>query len=99
MRLHRLEGAAVLQSLAAEAVEVVVEGIIPTVNGFPPRTGTAFIVVNDSLVSAETVVSEQQITDPEDVAVFVELHEALASRAAYGAAALALVDGALAHLA
>lgn len=74
-------------------------GVIPTVHGFPPRTGTAFIVVNDALVSAETVVAEQQITDPEDVRAFVNLHKCLASRAVYGETARALVDGAIAHFA
>lgn len=72
-------------------------GIIPTVHGFPPRTGTAFIIVNDALVSAETVVSEQQITDPEDVEAFVRLHSELETRASYGAAALPLIENALAY--
>lgn len=73
-------------------------GILPLEGGTIPLAMTGFIVFDSMFATAETTVDEQQIKDPSDVRVLVNLHRELSQKAVYGEDAMLLIRKAVKNL-
>lgn len=70
-------------------------GVVPLRSGMPARAANAFTMMDLSYVTAETVIAEQQVTDPADIGRYASLFEALVRRAEQGDMARELIRNAL----
>lgn len=70
-------------------------GVVPLRSGMPARAANAFTMMDLSYVTAETVIAEQQVTDPADINSYASLFEALVRHAEQADAARELIRNAL----
>ncbi|MFW8744809.1 helix-turn-helix domain-containing protein, partial [Mesorhizobium japonicum] len=73
-------------------------GIIPVSRGTIPLAATSFTMYDGSFAAVETIISEQEITEPVDLRTLEKLHEDLAGLALYGSQAVAVVKKAISSL-
>jgi transcriptional regulator with XRE-family HTH domain len=73
-------------------------GIIPASRGTIPLAATSFTMYDGSFAAVETIISEQEITEPVDLRTLEKLHKDLADLALYGSQAVAVVRRAIASL-
>jgi hypothetical protein len=83
--------------LAVTGLPRVQLGIIPA-HAEPPMQATNFVLFDNRLVTVEAVTAELTITQPREIAVYGRLFDLLASHAASGGQAHALIAEALARL-
>jgi hypothetical protein len=86
-QLHKL-----LSVLQLPAVEL---GVIPFSEQVPAYTLGGFRVYDDSMITVESIAGEKDITDPDEVAAFLEAFEALRDAASTGVEAEAIIRQAL----
>jgi hypothetical protein len=72
----------------------VVLGIIPSHAGYQAPTNQ-FIMFDNRLVQVETISAELSINQPREIALYAKAFEQLSEQALIGAAARALIAGAL----
>lgn len=73
-------------------------GVLPLEGGTIPLAMTGFVVFDSMFATAETTVDEQQIKDPTDVRILVNLHRELSQKAVYGQDAMLLIRKAVKNL-
>lgn len=84
--------------LAVAGLPALEFGVVPFDEDVPVYPLTGFAVFNDDLVVIETVTGEQQLSDPDEVALYEQFFDLLRQAARYGRESAAIVQRALAEL-